>query len=63
MQSEWHKYSPKDPKTHPRENTRVEVKYADGTQFSGGYSRGHFVNGGVISANSVNLPKRWRYTS
>jgi hypothetical protein len=63
MQSEWHKYNPKDPSTHPKENTRVEMKDTDGTLFLGGYSRGHFVHGGVISANSVNLPKRWRYAA
>jgi hypothetical protein len=61
MQSKWNKYSPRDPKTFPKENTRVEMRDANGTQFSGGYVAGHFVSGGVISANAANLPKCWRY--
>jgi hypothetical protein len=61
MQNEWNKYSPRDPQTHPKENTRVEMKGTDGAQFSGGYLAGHFVCGGVVSANAANLPKWWRY--
>lgn len=61
MRNEWHKYNPKDPSTHPKENTRVQIKYADGMQFSGGYHRGHFVQGGVVSASEVKQTKHWRY--
>jgi hypothetical protein len=63
MQDEWHKYNSNDAKTHPTDNYRVEMKDADGTQFSGGYLTGHFVHGGVISVNGTNLPKRWRYAA
>jgi hypothetical protein len=63
MRSEWNKYSPRDPKTYPKDNTRVEMRNADGTQVSEGYSTGHFVHGGVISLNGANLPKRWRYAA
>jgi phosphoribosylformylglycinamidine (FGAM) synthase-like amidotransferase family enzyme len=61
MKSEWRKYNSKDPSTHPKENTRVHMKYADGTQVSGGYSMGRFLQSGVISANAVNQTTRWRY--
>jgi hypothetical protein len=61
MQSEWNIYILRDLKTHPKENTRVEIKDTDGMQFSGGYLAGHFVQGGVISANAANVPKCWRY--
>lgn len=63
MQSEWHKYSPRDLQTHPRENTRVEMKDAGGAQFFGGYLAGHFVRGGVVSASAADLPKCWRYAA
>jgi hypothetical protein len=63
MQSEWHKYNLKDSSTHPRDNSRVEMKDADGTQFSGGFLAGRFVSGGVISANAHDLPKHWRYAT
>ena len=61
MQSEWHRYIHKDSSTHPRDNSRVQMKYADGTQFSGGFLAGRFVSGGVTSANAASLPKHWRY--
>jgi hypothetical protein len=61
MKNEWHKFDPKDSNTHPRDNTRVQVRYANGTQFSGGYLKGYFRQGGVISANTVSLTKHWRY--
>jgi hypothetical protein len=61
MNNEWRKFNPRDPNTHPKDNSRVEVKYADGMQISGGYLKGHFLQGGVISASSVSLIKRWRY--
>jgi len=63
MQDKWHRYSLRDPKTHPKENSRVEMKDADGTECCGGYLAGHFVHGGVISVNGANLPKRWRYAA
>ncbi len=37
------------------------MKYADGRQISGGYLKGHFLQGGVISAGSVDVTMRWRY--
>jgi hypothetical protein len=61
MKSEWRKFNPRKPDTHPKDNSRVEMKYADGTQISGGYLKGHFFQGGVISASSVDLTMRWRY--
>jgi hypothetical protein len=61
MNNEWRKFNLRDPNTHPKDNSRVEMKYADGTQISGGYLKGHFLQGGVISASSVNLTMRWRY--
>lgn len=61
MQNEWRKYSPRDPKTYPKENSRVEMRDADGTQLSGGFLAGRFVSRGVTSANASNLPKHWRY--
>jgi hypothetical protein len=61
MKNEWRKYDPKDQTTHPRENSRVQLKFSDGTQFSGGYLRGHFHHGGAVSAATVNQSKHWRY--
>jgi phosphoribosylformylglycinamidine (FGAM) synthase-like amidotransferase family enzyme len=61
MNNKWRKYSQKDPSTHPKENTRVQMKYADGTQISGGYSMGHFLQNGVVSATVVLQTTRWRY--
>jgi len=63
MPNLWFKYNPRDPRTYPKENTRVEMKDADGTQCSGGYLAGHFVSGGVISVNAANLPRFWRYAT
>jgi hypothetical protein len=37
------------------------MKHTDGSQSSGGYLRGHFHQGGVISAGGVSLTMRWRY--
>jgi hypothetical protein len=62
MKIKWHKYSSKDPSTHPRDNSRVVMKYSDGSQYSGGYSMGHFLQRGVISAPTVGQTTRWRYT-
>jgi hypothetical protein len=61
MQNEWNKYNPKDSDTHPRDNSRVEMKDADGTLSSGGYLASHFVSGG-ITARAANMPKHWRYS-
>ena len=61
MQSEWNRYSLKDLSTHPKDNSRVEMKDADGTQFAGGYLAGRFVSGGGKSATGMNLTKHWRY--
>jgi hypothetical protein len=61
MQNEWHKYILRDPKTYPKENSRVEMKDADGTQFSGGFLAGRFLSGGATPVNASNLPERWRY--
>jgi len=61
MKNEWQKFNPKDRATHPRDNSRVQLKYADGTQVSGGYLKGNFLQGGVISAAAVHQTKRWRY--
>jgi hypothetical protein len=61
MKIQWQKYNPKDQSTHPKENTRVELKFADGTQFSGGYLGGHFHYSGTATAYTVNQAKQWRY--
>ncbi|HUD57777.1 MAG TPA: hypothetical protein VMR02_21290 [Terracidiphilus sp.] len=61
MKSEWHKFNPKDRITHPKDNSRVQIKCADGTQISGGYLKGYFLHGSVISATAVNQTKYWRY--
>jgi hypothetical protein len=61
MKNEWTKFNPRDPNTHPKENSRVEMKHADGSQSSGGFLQGHFLQGGVISASGVGLTMRWRY--
>lgn len=61
MKNEWRKFNPKDRTTHPRDNSRVQMKYADGTEISGGYLRGNFHQGGVISAAAPDLTKHWRY--
>lgn len=61
MKNEWRKFNPKDPNTRPKDNSRVEMKFADGTQSFGGYLKGHFLEGGVISASSANLTMHWRY--
>jgi hypothetical protein len=63
MRSEWHKFNPKDSRTHPRDNSRVEMRDADGTQFAGGFLAGRFVSGGVTSANAASAPKHWRYAT
>jgi hypothetical protein len=62
MKNEWRKFNPKDRNTHPRDNSRVQMKYADGTEISGGYLKGHFLQGGVISATAADQTKLWRYT-
>jgi hypothetical protein len=62
MKSEWRKFNPKDRNTHPKDNSRVQMKYADGTQISGGYLMGNFLYGGVNSAATVEQIKRWRYS-
>jgi hypothetical protein len=49
MKAEWRKFNPKDRSTHPRDNSRVQMKRADGTHVSGGYSMGRFHYGGVIA--------------
>jgi hypothetical protein len=61
MKNEWRKFNPKDRNTHPRDNSRVQLKYADGTEISGGYLKGHFLHGDVIPATAVDQMKRWRY--
>jgi hypothetical protein len=61
MKNEWRKFNPRDLNTHPKDNSRVEMKYADGRQISGGYLKGHFLQGGVISVGSVDVTMRWRY--
>ena len=61
MKKEWTRFNPKDSKTYPRENSRVEMKYPDGSQSLGGFLRGHFLQGGVISASGVGQTMRWRY--
>jgi hypothetical protein len=61
MKNEWRKFDPKDRNTHPRDNSRVQMKYADGTQISGGYLRGNFLQGGIISATAIGQTKHWRY--
>jgi hypothetical protein len=63
MKNEWTKFNPRDSNTHPRDNSRVEMKHADGSQTSGGFLRGHFLQGGVISASGVGQTMRWRYVS
>jgi hypothetical protein len=61
MKNEWRKFNPKDRETHPRDNSRVQMKHADGTQVSGGYLKGNFVQGGVISTSAADRIKHWRY--
>jgi len=61
MKNEWRRFDPKNRNTHPKDNSRVLMKYADGTQISGGYLKGHFLNGGVILATAVVQTKHWRY--
>jgi hypothetical protein len=61
MKNEWRKFDPKDRNTHPRDNSRVQMKYAGGTQLSGGYLKGHFLHGGVITASAVGQTTHWRY--
>lgn len=63
MENEWKDYDPNDPSTHPGDNTRVQIKFSNGRQFSGVYSRaaGFFAHVGIIPEDTVNLPKRWRY--
>jgi hypothetical protein len=61
MKNEWRKFDPRDRNTYPRDNSRIQMKHADGTQISGGYLKGNFVQGGVISAAGVDQVKHWRY--
>jgi hypothetical protein len=61
MKNDWHKFNPKDRTTHPRENSRVQMKCADGTQVSGGYLKGSFLHGGVISVAAIHQTTHWRY--
>jgi hypothetical protein len=61
MKNEWRKFNPKDRSTHPRDNSRVQMKYADGTQVSGGYLKGNFLQGGIIPAAAASQTKHWRY--
>ncbi|MFZ0303037.1 MAG: hypothetical protein WAL75_10140 [Terracidiphilus sp.] len=61
MKNDWRKFNPKDQNTHPRDNSRIQLKYADGVQISGGYLKGYFHLGGAISAAAVGQVKLWRY--
>jgi hypothetical protein len=63
MKNEWRKFDPKDRNTHPRDNSRVQMKHADGTQISGGFLKGNFLHDGVILAIAVHQTKHWRYAS
>jgi hypothetical protein len=63
MKNEWTRFNPRDPNTHPKDNSRVEMKHSDGSQSSGGFLRGHFLQDGVISASGVGLTMRWRYVA
>ncbi len=38
------------------------MKHADGTQVSGGFLKGNFLQRGVISAAPADQIKLWRYT-
>ena len=61
--SEWHDYDPHDLSTHPEENKRVQMKYANGRQFTGRYSRaaGMHAHVGIVPEDTINLAKKWRY--
>ncbi|MGB7267661.1 MAG: hypothetical protein WBC92_19245 [Terracidiphilus sp.] len=62
MKNEWCKFNLRDRNTYPRDNSRVEMKHADGTQVSGGFLKGNFLQRGVISAAPADQIKLWRYT-
>jgi hypothetical protein len=61
MKNEWQKFNPKDRSTHPKENSRVQMKYSDGTELDGGFMWGHFHHGGASPAASTMQTKQWRY--
>ena len=61
MKVEWRKFDPRDRSTHPKDNSRVLMKRADGTQVSGGYSMGRFHSGGAIATAAADQTKLWRY--
>ena len=37
------------------------MRHADGSQSSGGFLKGHFLQGGVVSVGGVGPSMRWRY--
>jgi len=61
MKQEWRKFNPKDRSTYPRDNSRAQMKRADGTQVAGGYAMGHFHYGGAIATTAAVQTKHWRY--
>jgi hypothetical protein len=62
---EWHDFDPNDINTHPKSNSLIQVKYADGWQADEIYSRelGVFFRACVLPESTLALPKRWRYVT
>jgi hypothetical protein len=63
MENGWHDFDPIDLNTHPEDNTHVQMKYANGRQFTGIYSRttGWFFHSGAMPEDTVSLTRKWRY--
>jgi hypothetical protein len=61
MKAEWRKFDPRYRSTHPKDNSRVLMKRADGSQVSGGYAMGRFHYGGAVATATADQTKRWRY--
>jgi hypothetical protein len=51
----------RDRTTHPKDNSRVLMKRADGTQVSGGYAMGRFHFGDATATTAADQAKYWRY--
>ena len=56
--SNWHDFNPDDISTHPKANSSVQVKFANGRQADGVWVNGGFFQVDVLPESPI---ARWRY--